>query len=827
MRHVAGRRARVRLLSGCAAVLTCLPVATTSLSAGASGASGTTDGAIVAGKARFEVLTPTLVRLEYSPDGHFEDRPTLNVTNRDFDPPLFSVKRAAGTLRITTSRMSLAYEIGSGRFRRDNLTVKVRVAGRTATGHPVFRRPTEYQRPPSLKPTATPAYVEDDPGYQVPRRGNLGGWYRALDGSPGPVRLHDGLLSRRGWYLLDDSQTVLPRAGGRGFEPRPVTDGSYQDGYLFGYGHDYRRGLKDLSELVGRSPLLPRNAFGVWWSKYNPDPQSSYGPLVRRFERARVNLGVVNVDTDAKAPHVWNGWSWSHRLFPDPGGFVRWAHRRGLHVGFNIHPSVSVDDPKFLEANERAGGVGPVGGLREDPVRCRGIVGGTDLGLTGLTDLPPSGETTGAGTADCRVFDLARAGDQDAYLRLHDDFVGAGVDLFWLDYCCDESDAVDAGASDSWMNHLYARWSRARGSRWPVLSRAGGSLFDVDTETPGIWSERRNTVHFTGDTQSTWDMLDFETAFTAAEGNVGLPYVSHDIGGFLGDHLRDDLYVRWVQAGTFQPILRLHSNHGDRLPWEYSPRARRIAERFLRLRGELVPYLYTLAHQARVEGLPMVRSMFLGWPEREAAYRHPGQFMLGDDLLVAPVAEPGRVAAKTVWFPPGAWTDLFTGRRHVGPAVERLRVPLGRAPVFARGGSVLPRQRFQPHGLLRTPRSLVLGVTAGRAGRFTMYEDSGDGLAYERGRFASTTFRQRRSGDEIVLAIGASHGQYRGEPASRRYELRVDRPGRIGSVTVGGEALARTRPGAPTGWWYDGRNRTVVVRTDALPTHRASVIRLR
>jgi hypothetical protein len=788
---------------------------------------GTPEGTVVAGNARFQVLTPTLLRLEYSPDGSFEDRPTLNAANRDFDPPPFRTRRVDGQLQITTSQMSVTYDLGSGRFGPDNLAVELEVAGRTVVGRPSFPAPTEYQSPPSLRPTATPAYVDDDPAFRFPSRGNLGGWYRALDGSPGPVRLHDGLLSRRGWYLLDDSRTVLPTSGPRGFEPRPVDDGSYQDGYLFGYGHDYRRGLRDLTALVGPAPLLPRNAFGVWWSKYNPDHQDSYAPLLRRFERAGVNLGVINIDTDVKAPHVWNGWSWTDRLFPDPEGFMRWAHGKGIHVGFNIHPSISADDPKFIEANERAGGVGPVGGLREDVVRCRGIVAGTDLGLIELTDIPPSGETTGAGTVDCRVFDLARAGDQDAYLWLHEEFEEDGVDLFWLDYCCDESDAVGAGASDPWMNHLYAQRSRERGSRWPVLSRVGGSLFDVDTQTPGIWSERRNTIHFTGDTDSTWEMLGFQTGFTAAEGNVGVPYVSHDVGGFLGRHLPEDLYVRWVQSGTFQPIMRLHSNHGDRLPWEYSARARRIAERFLRLRGRLVPYLYTLAHEASTDGLPMVRSMYLRWPEHGQAYRHPGQFMLGEDLLIAPVATPGSRPSKRVWFPPGTWVDMFTGRRHTGPAVRTLRVPLGRAPVFKRAGSVLPRQPFAPAGLLRTPRELVVDVTAGRAGRFVLYDDAGDGLAHERGRYSRTAFRHRRGGGQVTLRIGGARGDYRGLPKSRRYELRFEGVTGAKAVTIGGDRLRRVTPGSSRGWWYDARRRTVVVRTGGLPTGRPSLVRLR
>src|SRR3712207_6728262 len=138
------------------------------------------------------------------------------------------------------------------------------------------------------------------------------------------------------------------------------------------------------------------------------------------------------------------------------------------------------------------------------------------------------------------------------------------------------------------------------------------------------------------------------------------------------------MYVRWVQLGAFQPLDRLHSHHGRRLPWEYEEPAAQIAAEFLRLRGSLVPYLYTLARDARDRGVPMVRALYLQWPRRPAAYRHTTQYTLGRNVLVAPVADPGDPATTTVWFPPGTWVDWFSGERHRGPATEELSVPLER-----------------------------------------------------------------------------------------------------------------------------------------------------
>jgi alpha-glucosidase (family GH31 glycosyl hydrolase) len=250
------------------------------------------------------------------------------------------------------------------------------------------------------------------------------------------------------------------------------------------------------------------------------------------------------------------------------------------------------------------------------------------------------------------------------------------------------------------------------------------------------------------------------------------------------------MYVRWVQLGAFQPLDRLHSHHGQRLPWEYPAPAASIAAEFLRLRGSLVPYLYTLAREAHDRGLPIARAMYLQWPRRSAAYRHPTQYTLGRDVLVAPVADPGDPAETTVWFPPGTWIDWFTGERHRGPGAVQLSVPLERMPVFVRAGGIvptLPPLDTTPAGTLKR---LVLTAYRG-SGRLRLYDDAGEGLAYERGAFSRTTISQRRTRGRTVVTIGRARGEL--APTRRVYELRLVGVPRPGSVTVVTKRLATNR----------------------------------
>jgi len=758
------------------------------------------DGVVRDGNARFQVLSPTLLRLEYAADGVFEDRPTMLAFNRRIDPPKYSTEVQGDRLIVRTDRMTLTYRRGSGPFTDRNLNVIVRVGTAGVATKPAWR-PAAYS--PPLSGFTVFGYFGAQPDRSGPRtRGNLGGWTRGLDSQSEPRVLHDGLLSRDGWFFIDDSHSVVLTDGGAGFAPRAHT-GAYQDGYLFGYGQDYARGLADYRRLSGPAPLLPRKAFGVWFSRYFPYTEADYRErLLPAFRRERVPLDVLVVDTEFRAPQAWDGWNWNAKLFPDPPRFFRWAHGEGLDVTLNAHPSMSLRDPRFEQANRDAGGlIGPalgpaVSGAPADPAAAG------DVYFT---------------------FDFANPRHLATYFGLHAPFERDGADFWWLDWCCEEArvgplipDGTLAG--DAWINAQYARRSASRGSRWLNLARAGGSFEDWQGDRPGPWGEQRSTIHFTGDAYSTWPMLDFQTRFNVAEGNAGLPYVSHDIGGFQGTGLTPEMYVRWVQAATFWPILRLHSSKNGiaaRLPWEYAGRARTISAEFLRRRGALVPYLYTLARESHDTGLPLARGMYLQWPRNDEAYAFDRQFMLGSELLVAPVGTPGEPATKRVWFPPGTWVDIFTGTRHTGPGVETLRVPLERIPVFARAGAVVPQAPYMDFSAQTPLDPLELDVYAGRSGSFRLYEDAGHGFGYRDGASARTPLRwdERRA----TLSIGPARGRFPGSLRRRAHRVRLIGVARPRATLVNGRRARTT---------YDAATRTLTVRTARLATSRVARIRL-
>lgn len=774
---------------------------------------GVARGPLIDGPVRFTVITPSLIRMEYAEDGRFEDRPTQTVAERPEPRATFTTRIEQGERIIETPALRLRYHLASGPFGPDNLVITLRRGDETVEARPDWT--------------------------YAPQPGNLGGWRRGLDNERDPQPLFEGVLSRVGWYLLNDSQTVLLTPAAPGFEPRPDTGGTYQDGYLFAYGLDYVQGLADLRTLTGAAPLLPKKALGVWFSRWWSYTDPEWREQILAFQRRGVPLDTISIDTDWKRMHrasgclvwnaviraplndacSWNGWDWNREIFPDPDGFVTWLHEQGIDVGLNVHPSIAGSDPAYPAVEAQTGGL-----MRDD------------------ADLPCSILQADPSTP-CYVFDWTQPAQLDAYFDLHRPIEDTGIDFWWLDWCCEGARAQAPGLSaDTFINAAYAKQHEAMGSRWPAFSRIGSSFQSgkggVDNNGLGAFAEHRYTIHFTGDTCSTWELMAFQAEMTASEGNIGLPYVSHDIGSFLGEPLPgfecnnllntnpnppDDMYVRWIQFGTFEPIMRLHSHHGERLPWEYGGLAETVATEFLRLRGRLVPFMYTLSRVAHDTGLPMARALYLQWPEQEAAYRYRSQYTVGEDLLVASVAAPGDPATINLWIPPGEWVDFFTGEVLTGPVEIRRSVPLAHYAVFARRGAILPLQPDLLTSAHGPQDGLTLRVWSGADGAFRLYEDEGRGFAYREGAYqwtpvtlqsADTTGCQR-------LTLHPVEGQpFPGAPVTRRWSLEFKGLAAPHAVQLEGRALA-AGAGDP-GWQFDAATQTLTVTTGVRATEQAT-----
>jgi len=231
---------------------------------------------------------------------------------------------------------------------------------------------------------------------------------------------------------------------------------------------------------------------------------------------------------------------------------------------------------------------------------------------------------------------------------------------------------------------------------------------------------QRYAWNWTGDVESSWAALRQTIAIMLGLGLSGIPYTGSDIGGFSGDP-SSELYLRWFQMAAFTPFFRTHSHHVTprREPWAFDDSTLQIVRATLQLRYRLLPYFYTLAWESTQSGLPLMRPLFWQSPEEPSSWDIQDQFLLGDDLLVSPVMEPG-VEQRIVTFPLGRWYSFWDDQPYDGPGEIPIDVSLEKIPVFVRAGAILPTQEGE---------DLILHLYLPGQGNYTssLYSDEGDG----------------------------------------------------------------------------------------------------
>lgn len=526
--------------------------------------------------------------------------------------------------------------------------------------------------------------------------GNLGGCLRTLDTvrgrwnykegrfvAPGP-----GLMSRVGWTSIDDSAGLVFDTNGF-LTPR---EHGTSDWYIFACGRDFAGALRDYHAVAGAPPLIPRWALGIWWSKWEAYRQADLERIVSDFDAHGVPLSVCVVDMDWHMPG-WTGYTWNKDFFPDPRAFFDGLHQRGVHACLNLHPSGGIKHHEAAyEKMARHMGIDPAG---KEPV----------------------------------AFDITNPHFIDGYFRhVHHPLEEDGVDFWWMDWQQGEQTALP-GLDPLWyLNHLHATDLARDGRRRPLaFSRWGG------------WGAHRYPVGFSGDSSRTWDTLAFEIELTAQSANTGFGWWSHDIGGFCDGFPDDELYTRWVQFGVLSPVFRFH-NCGDPTldyrPWTKEEKFRGAALDALRLRRSLEPYLYTAARRNHEGEPPPCVPVYYGWPDDEAAYHCPGQYLFGPSLLAAPHDSPAdretNLSRKVVWLPPGDWYDFHDGAHFTGGNWTAIHGGIGGIPLFARAGSAVPAKCADVIEWLVFPGE----------GTSQFYDDDGESLDYRRGACASVTLAQ-------------------------------------------------------------------------------------
>jgi len=733
---------------------------------------------VVWGNARFTVLTPQLIRMEWAADGTFEDHASLVFLNRRLPVPKFRVSKEGTTaLTITTDALELHYQPAGGheQFTAENLHVSLTLNGNKIVWHP-----------------------------ELPDTGNLQGTTRTLDGALGgkiEEPIGPGLISRDGWAVVDDSTRPLFDASDFSFAKgdasvwpwvmqRPA--GERQDWYFFGYGHDYKQALSDFTRVAGRIPLPPRFAFGTWWSRYWAYSDQELDDLVRGFRNNNVPLDVFVIDMDwhlTFGPSIarehpqdqsghskgWSGYTWNKLLFPDPTDFLARLKAQGLKATLNVHP---------------ASGVQPW----EEAYPAMAKVMGID----------PKTETY-------VPFDITDKKYATNYMNLlHHPLEKQGIDFWWIDWQQEKNTKTPGVNPTWWLNYVHFTDQEKEGKR-PLLFHRWGGL-----------GNHRYQIGFSGDTISVWESLAFQPWFTATAANVGYAYWSHDIGGHMPGIVEPELYTRWLQFGAFSPILRTHTTKNadaERRIWAYPEPFSDIMRDTYHLRYALLPYIYTEARRTYDTGAAFFRPLYYDWPESAEAYSTKDEYLFGNNMLVAPVVTPvdkeTGLAAEKVWLPEGDWLEWQTGTRFHGPTTVERSFSIRQIPVYVLAGAIVPEAPPMQYSNQKPLDPLIVNVfplNDGDSASYSLYEDAGDSRAYETGEFAQTELRSAQKGTELTVELGAAKGSYKGMRKSRSYEVRLPGDWPPESVTVNGHALPFVKQDGQPGWRFAGNSLTTSIR---------------
>ena len=240
----------------------------------------------------------------------------------------------------------------------------------------------------------------------------------------------------------------------------------------------------------------------------------------------------------------------------------------------------------------------------------------------------------------------------------------------------------------------------------------------------------------------------------------------------------------------------MHSAHENphegnlRMPWVYGGRGIALMKKYFTLRTQLIPYLYTYTWVAHKESMPILRPLYLQYPDLEDAYRHSDEYFFGDQMLVAPVLDPS--GNRTIYMPPGQWIDFFTGKRYEGGTTFTAHYAVDETPVFVREGALIPEQSESDYSNAKPLDTVILNVYGSGTGSFELYEDDGISLAYTKDQYALTAMTYATSNDGLhQILIEPTKGAFQGQVQARSYELHIHAPDKPTSISFNGRDVGQ------------------------------------
>jgi alpha-glucosidase len=742
------------------------------------------------------VLAKDIVRVRFSPTPAFGRDHSYAVVNRDFGEPGASFQVAGdrttittGALRVTVRHdpLRIAFASAAGEsLDEDDEERGIAFAGREVR---VFKRLRDDEH----------VYGLGEKTGRLDKRGaKLGGYSYAMwnGDTPGYDSSIDPIYVSVPFYMvLREGRAhgiFLDNTFRSSFDVGKASNGLLSFGaergelnYYFINGPAPRQVVERYTALTGRMPLPPRWALGYHQCRYSYYPESKVRSVANNFRERKIPADAIWLDIhylDSYKPFTWD-----KARFPDPGKMIADLRAQGLRTVtiLDAHPK--------KEAGYEPWDTGLAGDH---------FVKNPD-GSVYLGPVWPANAERNPGP---NAFpDFSKPGARDWWGGLHKGLLDVGVAGIWNDM-----NEPSVFVPPTWTMPLDVRHdNEGQPTDHREIHNVYGLLMTHSTfeglsrlrpdERPFVLTRatfaggQRYAAQWPGDNVSTWSDLAQSIPMLLGMGLSGLPFVGSDIGGFQKGP-SPELYTRWLQTGVFYPFMRTHAELGtpEREPWSFGTQYEAINRRAIELRYELLPYVYNVMEEASRTGVPALRPLLLEYPEDSRTYDLDDEFLLGRDILAAPVLREG-VTERELLLPKGDWFDFWTGSPVAGGARIKVPVTLGTIPIFVRGGAFLFRQPVVQHTGQMSGLPLLVGVYPAARSEASLYEDDGLSLQYRQGAFARRRFVQTRADGRVVIEVGAPEGAYR--PAPRALFLSVVSDQEPKRVLLGTEPLPRLSPG--------------------------------
>ncbi len=519
----------------------------------------------------------------------------------------------------------------------------------------------------------------------------------------------------------------------------------YIDMYLI-QANSPREVLQKYTMLTGSTPMPPVWGLGYHQSRYSYYPEDEVRRIAQGFRKNRLPADVLQLDIDYM--DGYRIFTWNKEGFPDPEGLIEELRNDGFKVVTIVDPGIKVD-PDYYVYKE---------GMAKDY----------------FSKLPDGKVYQGAVWPGKAVYpDFSRSKVRTWWADLHKELFRCGVSGIWNDmnepadftgdpeYRPDytvpnELQAVtDEGSPVSFkrFHNLYSmgmnKATRAAFAQYQpekrgfVITRSGYAGLQRDA---GVW---------TGDNCSWWEHLDAAVPMLLGLSISGVSMVGSDTGGFQED-ASAQLYARWFSFAAFTPYFRSHTADDTRPhePWSFGQNVLDISRHYLQLRYSLLPYIYTAFFRAETEAEPVMKPLFFDWPQDKRLAEMNDEYLFGQGLLIAPVTKADALW-RHVYLPEGKWYDFWDDTTYAGGHDYLVAAPIGKLPLFVRGGSIIPHEKARMHTSAERNSILNIDIYPDKDGKAAgeLYIDAEEGWGYRRGEFSLIKF----SYNDGALQISFEH----------------------------------------------------------------------